>query len=106
MLADLRIQVVFGDLSEAGPHDAVLAEGNMAGAGASFVPGSGHPPGCSCCVGRSEAGRALAGLLHARARGEVSYFTRVVAVVKTEAGRAELCLALASDPVASLCFKG
>ncbi len=105
MLSDLRIPVVFGDLADAGPQDAVLAEGDLPGAAAHFVPGSGHAPGCACCVARGEAGRALAWLLHARARGEVPFFTRVVAVVTTDAARADIRSALASDPIASTCFK-
>jgi hypothetical protein len=105
MLSDLRIPVVFGDLSEAGAQDAVLAEGDVPGAAAHFVPGSGHAPGCACCAARGEAGRALAWLLHARARGQIPFFTRVIAVVATEAGRADVCSALVSDPIAATCFK-
>jgi hypothetical protein len=104
MLSDLRIPVVFGEPSEAGPQDAVLAEGDLPAA-AHFVPGSGHAAGCTCCVPRGEAGRALAWLLHARARGQVPFFNRVVAVVSTEAGRADICSALVSDPIASTCFR-
>jgi hypothetical protein len=105
MLSDLRIPVVFGDVSAAGPGDAVLAEGDLPGATAHFVPGAGHAPGCTCCVARGEAGRALAWLLHARARGEVPYFTRIVAVVTTQAARDDIHAALLSDPIASTCFK-
>jgi hypothetical protein len=108
MFTDLRIPVIFGDLSEAGPQDAVLAEGGAlvhAGATAAFQPGTGHAPGCACCVPRGEAGRALAWLLHARARNQVPFFTRVIAVVETDAGRADIRSALEADPIASTCFK-
>jgi hypothetical protein len=105
MLSDLRIPVVFGAPADAGPQDAVLAEGDLPGAAAHFVPGSGQAPGCSCCVARGEAGRALAWLLHARARATVPFFTRVVVVATSDAGRADVRSALASDPIASTCFR-
>jgi hypothetical protein len=108
MFSDLRIPVVFGDLAQAGPQDAVLAEGvapRREGATAAFTPGTGHAPGCTCCAPRGEAARALAWLLHARARNQVPYFTRVVAVTTTDAARADLCSALVSDPIASTCFR-
>ena len=105
MFSDLRIPVVFGALGEAGPMDAVLAEGDVPGAAVQFAPASTHAPGCACCMARGEAGRALAWLLHARARGEIAFFTRVIAVVATEAARADIRAALASDPIASTCFK-
>jgi hypothetical protein len=105
MLSDLRIPVVFGRLGEAEPKDVVLAEGDVPGAAVHFSPVSGHAPGCTCCRARGEAGRALAWLLHARARGEIDFFTRVIAVVTTEGARADIRAALASDPIASTCFK-
>jgi hypothetical protein len=108
MLTDPRIPLVFGSLDSAGPDDAVLFEGRQrpyAGAATHFTPGTGHAIGCSCCVARQEAGRALTWLLHARARNQVPYFTRVLAVVETEQGRAEVQAALRTDPVASGCFR-
>lgn len=105
---DSRIPVVLGDLPDATAGDAVLFEAPVrpwAGAAASFSPGQQHIGGCACCGGRVEAGRALGWLLHARARGNVPFFGRVIAVIRTEAGRAELAAALAGDPLAAACFR-
>jgi hypothetical protein len=110
---DARVPVIFGRLDQAGPGDAVLVEGeallrHLASAGFQVeeVPREpGHAPGCVCCVPRCAAGRALAGLLQDRARGRVAFFTRVIAVTETPAGRAAVEAALAADPVASACFR-
>jgi hypothetical protein len=110
---DARVPVIFGRLEQAGSGDAVLMEGTAApghGASACFQPEAGlrppgHTPGCACCVPRGAAGRALAGLLQDRARGHVAFFTRVIAVTETPAGRAAVEAALAGDPVASACFR-
>jgi len=98
-MLDARVPVVFGPAEAAAPGDAVLREGE------DFTPDSGHAPGCACCVARTEAGRALAALLHARARDKIPFFRRVVVVLATEAGRAAVEGALANDPVASACFR-
>jgi hypothetical protein len=105
---DARVKLVFAPLDAACAGDAVLFEGEIQpwpGATAHFTPSEDHPPGCACCATRSAAGRALAQLLHARARNEVAFFRRVVAVTKTVRGRAEIETALAKDPVVSTCFK-
>jgi hypothetical protein len=111
---DSRIPVILAGLDEAGldqaghnqarPGDVVLREG--AGGPGGFTPeAGGHATGCACCAQRSPAGRALAALLQARARGEVAFFARVVAVCATPGGRAEVLAALAHDPVAASCFR-
>jgi hypothetical protein len=104
---DMRVPVVLAPLDRAGDGDAVLFEktGTWPGAAAVFVPQPVHAPGCACCGARSAAARALTDLLHRRARRETPFFTRVVAVVTSEAGLRELETALASDPVAAACFR-
>jgi hypothetical protein len=104
---DMRVPVVFAPLDQAGEGDAVLFErvGTWPGGSAAFVPLPLHAPGCACCGARTAAGRALADLLHRRARREVAFFSRVIAVLESEAGRRDVEAALASDPVAATCFK-
>jgi len=98
-MIDARVPVVFGPAGDAAPGDAVLREGE------DFMPDAGHAAGCACCVGRTEAGRALAALLHARARNQVPFFNRVLVVLASEPGRAAVESALTNDPVASACFR-
>jgi len=100
---DARVPVVFGSPDMAGPDDVLLFEG---GEGlASFEVDQGHAPGCACCTARRAGGRALAALVQARARGQVAFFRRVVVVVVSAAGRADITAALRDDPVASCCFR-
>jgi len=99
IMIDARVPVVFGPAEAAAPGDAVLREGE------DFVPDAGHAPGCACCVGRTDAGRVLAALLHARARGQVLFFNRVLVVIASQEGQAAVEGALANDPVASACFR-
>jgi len=108
IMHDMRLPLIFGRLADVGPDDAVLFEGGAQGwngAAASFTPLASHAPGCACCATRTQAGHALARLLHDRARNQVVFFRRVVAVVETEQGRAEIETALANDPVVSSCFR-
>lgn len=106
---DARIAVSLGSPDQVGPDDALLAEGGHPAAAAAFTPGRprqpGHSAACPCCSPQSQAGRALTGLLQDRARRKIPFFRRVVAYAVTDAGRAELLEALASDPVASACFR-
>jgi hypothetical protein len=99
IMTDARVAVVFGAAEAAVPGDAVLREGE------DFMPDAGHVAGCACCVGRTAAGRALAALLHARARDQIPFFRRVLVVLASEAGRAAVEGALANDPVAAACFR-
>lgn len=55
-----------------------------------------HPGGCACCNGLGAAAGALATLFRERAVGG-AWFSSVVALVRTPAGRAELEEALSSD---------
>lgn len=101
-----RVPIVFGPI--AGPGAALLREGRGADAPevAWFQPAtaSRHAAGCACCAGRSPAALALTALLHARARGTVPFFTRVVIDAGT-AGRAEVRDAVARDPLVSQTFQ-
>ncbi len=109
LFVDARLPLRFGAESDAGPEDALLLEGEGAAARglAWFRPPAErpHPIDCSCCVARTEAGRALSGLLLARGRGDGLFFRRVVAVIETAAGRQAVLQALAADPVVSVSFK-
>ncbi|MCX7932912.1 MAG: hypothetical protein N2588_10250 [Rhodovarius sp.] len=55
-----------------------------------------HPAACLCCRGQGAAAAALAALFRARATGG-PWFDRVVALVRTPAGRAEVEEALTRD---------
>jgi hypothetical protein len=108
IMHDSRIPVVYGTLAGARAGDAVIFEGNVqpfSGAVAAFTPSPRHVAGCACCAGRSPAGRALGSLLHARARNEVPFFTRILVVATTDEGRADVAAALSNDPIASTCFR-
>jgi hypothetical protein len=108
---DARIPVIFGTAEDAGRSDALLCEGEGEGAAAPgrdwFRPdtSSGHPADCACCTPRNGAGQALARLMLARGRGTGLFFNRVIVVAVTEGGRATVLQALASDPIASACFR-
>jgi hypothetical protein len=105
-VSDARLPLQFGEIVNAGAHDALLIEGNgMAQGGrAYFQPGTGHAAGCACCGPRNSAGLALARLLLARARGEGLFFKSFIAVTRTAEGHAAVLEALATDPLASACF--
>ena len=57
-----------------------------------------HGGSCPCCVARSPLARMLARLVVERARGEVPFFARVVAVSDV-AGRAALRASVRADPL-------
>jgi hypothetical protein len=100
--------VVFADQASAGPDDALLIEGEAPAppgrAVARFAAGPRpwHAPGCACCVPRAAAAAALGRLFLARARGEVAFFRRVVAVVNDPAA---VRAALAEDVLAAARFR-
>lgn len=104
MHIDARVPVIFGPLESAGPEDALLIEGDdVAPVGRIVIRLSAdvrpeHLTGCVCCVPRSAAGSALAGLFLARGRGDVAFFRRVVAVT---ADRAAISAAIEDDILAS-----
>lgn len=107
---DLRVPVRFGAVAEAGAADALLVEGGGVPVGEHpsevFAVGApGHAPDCACCAPRSEAAAALNRLFQRRARGEVPFFRKVVAVTATPEGDLAVWTALRSDPVASARFR-
>lgn len=106
MFIDARVPVIFGQISDAGPDDALLIDGDMDAPEGRVVVRLGtepsHNAGCVCCVPRSAAGSALAGLFLARGRGTVTFFRRVVAVT---ADRAAVVEAIENDMLASGWFR-
>ena len=98
-MTDDRIPLRFASADQAGPEEALLIEEGGAGSVAAPIPrfarpiirfgsvataariGTGHVPGCACCIGRGAAATALGDLFRARALGRVAWFTGVVAVV-------------------------
>jgi hypothetical protein len=108
MHIDARIPVVFGTIDQLGPDDALLIEGDAVAPegrvvvrlAAEATPS--HAIGCVCCVPRSAAGSALAGLFLARGRGDVAYFRRVLAVTEDRDAVSE---AIENDMLASGWFR-
>lgn len=89
---------------EIGPARALLVEGERvvpAGlAHARFTlpaVAAWHRGGCLCCAPRGPAAAALARLFLARARGEVAFFSEILALPETAAGAAAIRAALAED---------
>lgn len=112
---DARIPVRFADAAgQAGPHEALLIEDGAGRAApssaqpvirfhASGGPAAlGHAPGCVCCIGRGAAATALGELFQARARGQVAWFTGVVAIVTDPAA---IATELQSDRLAAARFR-
>ena len=108
MHIDARIPVVFGAIADAGPDDALLIEGDAEAPEGRVVvrlmanATPAHIAGCVCCVPRSAAGSALAGLFLARGRGDVSYFRRVLAVTSNPDA---ISTAIENDMLASGWFR-
>jgi hypothetical protein len=81
---------------------ALVAEGeappdSSAKATEAFTAGGAHAAACACCAGRSGAALALDRLFQARARGTARWFDRVLVLASSDAARAELAQALATD---------
>ena len=68
-------------------------------------PPGAHPLGCACCQPRNPAAIALDRLFLARARGQAPWFTEVVALIRTEDGRAAIHAALENDSVTAARFR-
>ena len=106
MHIDARVPVVFGLLADARVDDALLIDGDLAVPEGVVAVRLGaepsHVAGCVCCVPRSAAGSALAGLFLARGRGQVAFFRRVLAITDDEAA---VRAALEEDVLASGWFK-
>jgi hypothetical protein len=117
LFLDARIPVRHGMLSEAGPDDALVIEGDAAapaGRPAVRFPTSDtavpdatgpHAANCFCCAGRSAAATALGSLFLYRTRGDINTFRMVLVVTSSVAGRAAIDAALESDPVVSVRFR-
>lgn len=106
---DDRIPLRFAALADraVGAGEALLLEGDAAAPDgvcvARFLPEVAvHPASCVCCTGRHPAAMALGALFQARARGEVAWFTGVVAVV---ADPAAVATALRADLLAGARFR-
>jgi hypothetical protein len=108
MFIDARIPVVFGELADARAEDALLIDGDETAPEGRIVvritqnATPAHATGCVCCVPRSAAGSALAGLFLARGRGDIAYFRRVFAVTPNPAA---IIAAIDDDNLASGWFR-
>ncbi len=108
---DDRLPIRFGTMSDATDDEAVLVEAEAPPSGRSGerfdvgAPLPAHTHGCPCCTPRGDAGPALGRLFLARARGEIAFFTGVVAVTRSPAGRAAVEAAVAGDVVALARFR-
>lgn len=108
MHIDARVPVIFGAIADARHDDALLIEGDVPAPEGHVVvrlmanATPAHLAGCVCCVPRSAAGSALAGLFLARGRGDVAYFRRVLAVTQDQEAIIE---AIENDMLASGWFR-
>lgn len=108
LFVDARVPVIFGQVSDAVGDDALLIEGDWVAPmdrivvrlAADATPA--HLAGCVCCVPRSAAGAALAGLFLARGRGQIAFFRRVIAVTDDPAA---IRVAIEDDALASGWFR-
>jgi len=106
---DARVPVLLGQMEQAGQDDALLIEGGEPADGRTAArfdqTASEHAPGCACCVPRSPVALALNALFQARAKGEVPFFRRVVAVTRTTEGDVAVWAALRGDPLTAGRFR-
>jgi len=106
---DARVPVLIGRLEDAEGDDALLIEGSQRvqrPAVAHFeVAERQHAPGCACCAPLSPVAFALRALFQARAKGDVPFFRRVVAVTRTEEGDVAVWSAIRNDPLTAGRFR-
>jgi hypothetical protein len=108
---DARVKLRIGTADTAGPEDALLIEGAAAPvtgiAHARFkLPEKGtHSAGCACCVPRGPVAEALTRLFLQRVRGEVAYFSAVVAAPASAKGEAAIRAALKADPLVAARYR-
>jgi hypothetical protein len=105
---DARVPVRMGAIASAGAAEALLIEGDQAAPdGVPFerFAAVGHGADCVCCAPRSPAAAALGRLFQRRARGEVPFFRRVLAVTATAEADLAVWSALRHDPIASARFR-
>jgi hypothetical protein len=87
---------------------AWLVEGDVAAPGPiveRFTLDPVHAPGCTCCLPRGAAARALGRLFLRRARGDVAPFTAVAVRARGAAGAAAVAAAVTSDVLARARFR-
>ena len=109
MRIDARVPVRIGGLAGAGEGDALLLPSGVPpppGWPAEVMPGGapGHPLGCACCQPRNAAAQALGALFLRRARGEVGWFSQVLAAVGPDEA-AMVHAALDADPLTLARFR-
>lgn len=111
LFLDARVKLRIGTADMAGPDDALLIEGDgpapegiVHGRFLSLEAGS-HPIGCACCLPRGPVAEALTQLFLQRVRGEVAYFSAVVAAPCSAAGEAAIRAALQEDPMVMARFR-
>jgi len=110
-MIDARIPVTFA-ARDAAPNAAFLIEGdrptpaNRPAARFRLPPAqAAHPPACACCAPAGPAADALRMLFLQRARGDVPFFTSVVAILENAAAEAAVRAALADDPVVAARYR-
>jgi len=96
LMVDARVAVAFGTLSDVNDGDAVL-EGIL-------LAQINHAVGCACCAPRTKAAEELTRLFLQRARGEMTFFRRVL-VISDAAGEEAVRAALQADPLVSARFR-
>ncbi|WP_241665363.1 hypothetical protein [Teichococcus oryzae] len=117
---DARIPVRLLDMPDAPPRagsEALSGAVLLAEDGAALPPGAArvehfaappagaHPAGCACCQPRNPVAIALDRLFLARARGQAPWFTEVLAIARSEAGRDAIAAALQGDSVTRARFR-
>lgn len=106
---DARIPVHLGPATPQADDDALLIEGDAHSAAQPaehFTPQStAHAPNCACCAARGPAAIALGRLFQRRARGEIPFFRRVIALTESPEGDMAVWSALRDDPLASARFR-
>lgn len=110
LFLDARVKLRIGAADMAGPDDALLIEGEAAAmrsphARFTLPVESGHAAGCGCCLPRGPVAEALTRLFLRRMRGEVSYFSGVVAIPASAKGEAAIRATLQTDPLITARFR-
>ncbi len=108
---DARVKLRIGTADAAGPGDALLVEGAArVPEGITFArfvlsEEGPHPTGCACCLARGPIAQALDRLFLQRVRGEVKFFSEIVAIPAGAAGEAAIRAVVRNDPVVAARFR-
>ncbi len=108
---DARVPVRLGSTADAAEGDALLLEEGAPDAPCGYpaerfaAAASGHAPGCACCVARSPAALALHRLFQARARGDIAFFRRILAITATPEGDMAVWSAVRADALVAGRFR-